>query len=582
MDLQNDRGIFIVNLLKSIFMKMVWGDVYDILDQNMSDSNVGGRRKKNIRNHLFIINGIINDVVNGKKDAIDIQVIDYRQCFDSMWLSESINDLFETGIQDDNLALIHASNAKNLVAVKTPAGLTERQTIEKIVMQGEVTGPGQCSNQIDTIAKECIVEAKHLYEYKDGLGVPPLGMVDDVIAVSRCGIEAVEMNAYLNQKTRMQKLQFGPEKCHQLHVGKSNICCPELYIDEWRLEKKDNLKTGIENLVDILVDEHKIEQASEEKYLGDIISIDGKNTKNIAARVAKAQGIIKQVRTMLEEMVFGSFVFEVAVVLRNSLFINGILTNVEAAYDLTTTEIESLEKCDEQLIRTILECPCTTPREMLYLELGVTPIRFIVMTRRLMFYHYILNQEKDSLMYKFFQVQSQKPVKGDWSLTVQDDLKTLDINLTEEALGNLSEYSFKQLVSTQIKKETFSFLTKLKESHSKVLHIPYQKHEIQDYLQSARITPDLAKFTFLARSRMIAVGHNYKEGRMDPLCPLCQESDTQSHLMSCSKLNVNVMTNQTITEYSDLFSTSMDKKMAVVKVLYENYRKRKKLIEEIE
>ena len=110
-----------------------------------------------------------------------------------------------------------------------------------------------------------------------------------------------------------------------------------------------------------------MEQATEEKYLGDIISIDGKNTKNIAARVAKAQGIIKQVRTMLEEMVFGSFVFEVAVVLRNSLFINGILTNVEAGYDLTNTEIEGLEKCDEQLIRTILECPCTTPREMLYL-----------------------------------------------------------------------------------------------------------------------------------------------------------------------------------------------------------------------
>ena len=81
---------------------------------------------------------------------------------------------------------------------------------------------------------------------------------------------------------------------------------------------------------------------------------------------------------------------------------------------------------------------------------------------------------------------------------------------------------------------------------------------------------------------MIDVGANFKEGRTNPLCPLCQESDTQSHLMSCSKLNVNVMTNQTITEYSDLFSTSMDKKMAVVKVLYENYRKRKKLIEEIE
>ena len=46
MDLQNDRGIFIVNVLKSIFMKMVWGDVYNSLDSNMSNSNVCGRRKR--------------------------------------------------------------------------------------------------------------------------------------------------------------------------------------------------------------------------------------------------------------------------------------------------------------------------------------------------------------------------------------------------------------------------------------------------------------------------------------------------------------------------------------------------------
>ena len=49
-----------------------------------------------------------------------------------------------------------------------------------------------------------------------------------------------------------------------------------------------------------------------------------KNTKNTEAREAKAQGIIKQIKNMLEEMVF-----EVVVVLRNSLFIIGILTNIE-------------------------------------------------------------------------------------------------------------------------------------------------------------------------------------------------------------------------------------------------------------
>ena len=124
-------------------------------------------KKKNIRNHVLFINcnGIINDVINGKAEPIDIQIIDYRQCFDSMWLSESINDLFESGIQNKNLALMHAGNAENHVVVKTPAGITERKVIKKIVMQGEVTGPGQCSNQIDTVGKECLEETKLLYKY---------------------------------------------------------------------------------------------------------------------------------------------------------------------------------------------------------------------------------------------------------------------------------------------------------------------------------------------------------------------------------------------------------------------------------
>ena len=138
--------------------------------------------------------------MNGDAEPIDVEIVDYRQCFDSMWLSENLNDLFESGIQDDNLALINAANAKNYVAVQTPAGLTERVPIERIVMQGEVTGPGQCSNMVDTFGKECLKESKLLYTYKDEVGVPPLGMVDDVLTVSKCGVEAVDMNAFFNQK----------------------------------------------------------------------------------------------------------------------------------------------------------------------------------------------------------------------------------------------------------------------------------------------------------------------------------------------------------------------------------------------
>ena len=81
--------------------------------------------------------------------------MDYRQCFDSMWLKECINDLYNAGVTDDALALIYEANKKNQVAVNTPAGLTAREEVHEIVLQGEVFGPLQCSVKVDTFGKEC-------------------------------------------------------------------------------------------------------------------------------------------------------------------------------------------------------------------------------------------------------------------------------------------------------------------------------------------------------------------------------------------------------------------------------------------
>ena len=82
----------------------------------MSDSNVGGRKRKNIRNHIFIVNRVINEALK-KKTNVDIEILDYRQCFDGMWLDETINDMFEAGLVNDNLNLIYKLNEKNKVLI---------------------------------------------------------------------------------------------------------------------------------------------------------------------------------------------------------------------------------------------------------------------------------------------------------------------------------------------------------------------------------------------------------------------------------------------------------------------------------
>ena len=63
-DLNNDRGIFTVTCMRSIVDNLVYSDYYDIMDGNMSDSNVGGRHTRSIGDNLFIVYGVINNALN--------------------------------------------------------------------------------------------------------------------------------------------------------------------------------------------------------------------------------------------------------------------------------------------------------------------------------------------------------------------------------------------------------------------------------------------------------------------------------------------------------------------------------------
>ena len=72
LDLNNDRGIFTVTCLRTILDKLLYNDFYDEIDSNLSDSNVGGRKKRNIRDNLFIVYGITNNVI---KNNLEVDMI---------------------------------------------------------------------------------------------------------------------------------------------------------------------------------------------------------------------------------------------------------------------------------------------------------------------------------------------------------------------------------------------------------------------------------------------------------------------------------------------------------------------------
>ena len=211
-------------------------------------------------------------------------------------------------------------------------------------------------------------------------------MVDDVIGIAECGQNSIKLNSFINAKMEMKKLYFGEAKCHQIHVGNRSGNCPDLKVHET-------------NMTRVYFD----------RYLGDVLSEDCLNKRNLDAKSSKGLGIITQIMIMLEELCLGHYYFETAVLLRESVFLNGCLTKIEVCYGLTKENINTLETLDKILLRKILSSHSKVCSVSLWLELGLVPIRFLVMGRRVNFLYYILNRPDDDLIKKVFSVQEKYP-----------------------------------------------------------------------------------------------------------------------------------------------------------------------------
>ena len=426
--------------------------------------------------------------------------------------------------------------------MNTSVGQTERVNIPKIITQGGTWGPILCSNSIDKIGKYAIEKGKS-FKYKSLVDVIPLGMVDDILSISKCGFSSVEMNISINTQIELKKMQFhvptGEKKgkCQSLHVGKVSEFCHGMKVHGKQAER-----------------------VTETQYLGDILRADGKNVSNIKSRVGKGIGLISDIMSILKCVSFGSHYFEIAKVLREARLINGILTNAEIWYSLGISEIESLEKIDRMFLRQVFAVPQSVSWESLYLELGVIPLKVVLMSRRISYLHYLSRLDKNEMLYRVFSAQWKYPVKGDWTLEVKQNMCEFEITMNLEELSSKSKLSFKRLLREKTREYALKKLLEAKEKHSKMSNLHYKELKTQNYLKDPNISVEEAKNIFAYRTRMAEFKENFKGKYSNHLCVLCSTSnDTQEHSFSCREVTARVKLDE---EYKDIFKKNISRNLS--------------------
>ena len=380
-------------------MRMIYNDKYPVIDANMSDCQMGARKKKGCKNNIFIVNGIIHDVLMSKKmKPVLLQIYDYSQMFDSISLKQAISDVYDAGFDDDNLVLVYKANEENM-AVNTPSGLSEREIIKNCVLQGETWGSMLASVQVDSIGQEC-VQAGYGYLYKEELPISLLGLVDDLIGVTEAGHQAQQMNVFLNTKTAEKCLQFGSSKCKTMLIGKDtkNIINTELFVDKWEV-KYEVSETGEDVLVETHVGQVFIEETEEQRYLGFILSSKGDNMVNINHMKKKSKGIIRRMFSKLVKLNLRKYFIECAIIFLKVMLRSSILYACECYYNLKENEIRQLEMIEEGFLREVIKTGKSCPISQLYAEFGLTPARYEIIRIRLLYLQNILTQKEDDFTY---------------------------------------------------------------------------------------------------------------------------------------------------------------------------------------
>ena len=332
----------------------------------------------------------------------------------------------------------------------------------------------------------------------------------------------------LNVKTSEKGLQFGIDKCKSMIIGNQEYSInSDLLVDSWKQEYLESKKTGKYELKESYIGEMPIGKVSQYKYLGFIISATGDNMENINAMKKKSIGIIRTLLHKLEVMNLKQYYFECAMLFFNVILRGSILYASEAYYNLTETNLRNIERIEEGFLRKILKTQKGCPISQMYLETGQWPARFQIKKQRMLFLKSILDQDEQSMVFKFLKLQFQQPIKNDWVSTCKRDLEEMNIDLKFEDIRMMQKGIFLKIIKSKIEDLALNYL--LKKRGSKGKEIVYKRLEMADYLlpHNEKISIEEKQRLFSFRNRMIDVGNNFGKNEQ---CVICKQKEDMNHI----------------------------------------------------
>ena len=353
-------------------------------------------------------------------------------------------------------------------------------------------------------------------------------------------------------------------------VGKDtkNVMNSDFHVDSWKREYVENYETGEDILKETFDGQVKIGSINEQKYLGFWLSRTGDNMVNIGQMKNKSIGIIKQIFNRLKSLNLQKYYFECALIFMNCMLRSSILYAADTYYDMKESELRALERIEETFLRKLLKTSKGCPITQLYLSVGQYPARYEIMKMRLLFMKYILNEDEESLLHKFFMLQLKQPTRGDWVSTCLNDLNQLKITETFDQIKNIKLAKYQKMIKTRINEAALNYLTS--KQRTKGGEIKYEELQMSEYLSpnNTGLTIENKRNMFSVLNRMVNISANFPSNSKIENC-ICNDEQNMQHIYSCQLLN----SESEQLSYSYLYNGTLEEQVTVYKRFQNNFEK---------
>ena len=293
------------------------------------------------------------------------------------------------------------------------------------------------------------------------------------------------------------------------------------------------------NLGDIVIDE-----CTSYRYLGDEITNDGKNAKNIEARKTKVNASTININTIATGEILSRIESCVLLELHEKINISSLLSNAES-WTLNKGDMKDIEQIEIQALKNLFDLPIHIPTPALHYTLGTLYTKSRVDQRRLNYLHKLLCKDSSQWPRKTLQILEDLDIG--WSRGIKSTLTEYNLPTDFQIIKSIHSNEWKAKVRTEIETNNTKRLikdcqkttdgmqttkTKTAKIYDEIVKRTYKRNTREEILKSTKYE---AKTIMIARFGMLECGKNNK-GTMKETCDQCYCQDNETHRLNyCPK-----------------------------------------------